>query len=238
MSLMTMLGNAQGGQLFAQVGRVVELDAAATRKAMDALCPAIALQLEAEARKDPELLDTLLDLLEDGAEGMPLDDPEALTGAEAIADGNAILDDIYGTRTAAMAAMGLLAGDVPETTLAKLAPMSATAVVAALTQANVPMSLTGVQPAKGTSRDGILSTIINAIIAGAVQSILRQLAPKKRKSTSSYSRSKSKSKSKSTRSRSKTKSSSRKKSASTQKKKTSATAVEDIFREILGNIGK
>src|SRR5215210_2369717 len=105
MSLMTMLANARGGQFFAEVARSVDLDVSETRKAMAALCPAIALQLKSRASQDAELFDTLMDLIEDGAEGSPLEDPDAMTGAEAVSDGNAILGDIYGSRNAAMVAL-------------------------------------------------------------------------------------------------------------------------------------
>ena len=113
MSLMTLLEQAQGGGLYSAVARSLDLDEAETRKAMRKLCPAIAAQLQEKAAADDELFQSLLDLIEDGAEASPLEDAEALTGAEAMADGNAILDDIYGSRNEAMVALREADGTSP-----------------------------------------------------------------------------------------------------------------------------
>jgi hypothetical protein len=233
MGLMTMLGNARGGHFFAEVARSVDLDEAETRKAMAALCPAIALQLKAKASEDAELFDTLIDLIEDGAEGSPLEDPDVMTGPEALSDGNAILGDIYGSRNAAIVALREASDQVPERELVKLAPISATAVVAALAQANQPaavkpMTLAGAQPAAETASEGggggIIGGIIGAVIAGAVTGAVRELtSTRRRRSTTSYSRTRS-----------------RKKSTRTKKKstrrRTASASIEDIFRDILGGI--
>lgn len=234
MSLMTMLANARGGQFFAEVARSVDLDEAETRKAMAALCPAIALQLKSKASKDPELFDTLMDLIEDGAEGSPLEDPDAMTGAEALADGNAILGDIYGSRNAAMVALRGASDKIPERELVKLAPISATAVVAALAQANQPavakpMTLAGAQPAGDTANEGstgIIGSIIGAVIAGAVSGAVRELtSTRKRRRTTSYSR---------TRGRKKT--TRAKNKSTTAKRRTTSASIEDMFRDILSGI--
>ncbi len=131
MSLMSMLDRAQGGKLFAHVAQSLDLDEAQTRRAMERLCPAIAKSLKARAAEDDDLLDALLDLIKDGAGTSPLDEPEAIADAEAVSDGHAILEDVYGSRNAAMVALRKVAPDVPERELSKLAPISATAVVAA-----------------------------------------------------------------------------------------------------------
>src|SRR5260221_14761388 len=98
MALMDILAGAQGGGLFATVGKATGLDAAAARKALAIMAPAIASQLKAKSAKDPATFDALLDLLEGGADGGVIDSPEQLTNSDAISDGNAVLDDIYGSR--------------------------------------------------------------------------------------------------------------------------------------------
>ena len=228
MSLMTMLQAAQDGALFAQVARSLDLDEDQTRKAMGVLCPAIARQLKTKAAKDEDLLEALLDLIDDDDGTPPLEAHESLTGADAVADGNAILGDIYGSRNAAMVALRKVAEQVPERELAKLAPISATAVVAALAQANrsrasQPMALSAAQPVAESGESGIIGSIIGAVIAGAVQGVVRELTSPKRRRSTSY-----------TKSRSRKKSGGTKRTASTQRRRTTSTSIEDIFRDILG----
>ncbi len=223
MSLMTLLEQAQGGGLYSAVARSLDLDDGQTRKAMRKLCPAIAARLQEKAAADPELFQTLLDLIEDGAEASPLDSVEALTGAEAVADGNAILDDAFGSRNDAMVALRQVDETIPERELRKLAPISATAVVAALAQANRPMALSAsAAPARsGTGGEGIIATLVSAIIAGIVSALSRQLSSRSRRRTARYSRTRSK-----------------RKTSRTPRRRTTSASVEDVFRDILGNLGK
>jgi len=223
MSLMTLLEQAQGGGLYSAVARSLDLDDADTRKAMRKLCPAIAARLQEKAAADEELFQTLLDLISDGAEASPLDTAENLTGAEAVADGNAILDDVYGSRNEAMVALRQVDGTIPERELRKLAPISATAVVAALAQANRPMALaaSGPRPGTGTGGEGIIATLVSAIIAGIVSALSRKLTPRTRRRTARYSRTRS-----------------RRKTTRAPRRRTATASVEEVFRDILGNLGK
>jgi hypothetical protein len=223
MSLMTLLEQAQGGGLYAAVARSLDLDDAETRKAMRKLCPAIAQRLQEKAAADPDLFQTLLDLIEEGAEGSPLDTVESLTGAEAVADGNAILEDVYGSRNEAMVALRAVDETIPERELRKLAPISATAVVAALAETNRPMALAAsAAPARsGTGGEGIIATLVSAIIAGIVSALSRQLTSRTRRRTARYSRTRSK-----------------RKTSRTPRRRTTTASVEDVFRDILGNLGK
>ena len=214
MALMDILAAAQGGALYANAGKVVDLDPAETAAAMAAMCPAIARQLKAKSQEDPATFETLLDLLEDGADGTVIDDAGALTGSEAIADGNAILVDVYGTRNAAITEMRKLAGNIPEIALAKLAAISATSVLGALAKSHVPVALTEAAPAASSSGGGIINMIMAAIIKGAMQSVVRQLAPRRRRYTSYAAR--------------------RRSGRAATKRRARAPSLEDIFGEILG----
>lgn len=238
MSLMAMLQAAQGGKLIAAIAESLDLDEPQTRKAMQKLCPAIARQLKAKAAEDDELFQSLLDLIEDGAGAAPLEEPDAVTGDEAVSDGNAILVDIYGSRNGAMVALRKAADDLPERELSKLAPISATVVVAALAQANRPMALAGTLPAsQGGGDAGIFGTIIGAVITGAVQGMVRELTSAKRwRSTTGYTKSRTKRKTSSSRTKKTTKS--RTTGSSSSKNRTPSASIEDIFRDILGSIGK
>ena len=216
MALMDILAAAQGGALYANAGKVVDLDPTETAAAMAAMCPAIARQLKAKSQEDPATFETLLDLLEEGADGTVIDDAGALTGSEAIADGNAILVDIYGTRNAAIAEMRKLAGNIPEIALAKLAAVSATLVLGALAKSHVPMALSEAAPAASSNGGGIISMIVAALIKGVMQSVTRQLAPRRRRRYASYA----------TRRRS---------GRAASKRRARAPSLEDVFGEILGS---
>lgn len=227
MSLMSMLDQAQGGGLYAAVAKSVDLDEAQTRKAMASLCPAIAQRLHARAMEDEDLFQSLLDLIADNGAGNPLEDGDALTGTEAVSDGNAILDDVFGSRSAAMAALRAADPAVPERELAKLAPISATATLAALAQANRPLALaTQPLPAAGAaSGQGFFSALVAAIIAGVVSALTRKLtAPTRRRTTYSRSRTQRRSTTASRR--------------APARRRTANVSVEDVFRDILGNLRK
>jgi hypothetical protein len=229
MSLMSMLDQAQGGRLFTVVARSIDLDAAQTRKAMTKLCPAIAERLHARAARDEELFQSLLDLISDNGAASPLEDADALTGAEAVSDGNAILDDVFGSRSVAMAALRAADPSIPERELAKLAPISATAVVAALEQANQPLALAS-QPAPAaasSSGQGFFAALAAAIIAGIVSALTRKLgASTRRRRSTTYSRTRTQRRTATTRGR------------APARRRTANASVEDIFRDIIGNLGK
>lgn len=243
MNVTTMLAAAQGGKLYDNVAQSLDIGEAETRRAMEKLCPAIARQLKDAAEEDDDLFETLVDLIQDGEGTSPLDEPEALTDAEAISDGNAVLDDVYGSRNEAMVALRKVAPDVPERELAKLAPISAFAVVAALAQANQPMLAAQAQPAasmdSGLGGGGVIGTIIGSVIAGAVTGLIREVTSSRNwRGTTSYTKTKTRRPS-SSRTKTKKKTGTRTK---TQTRRTTpagkSISVEDIFRDILGNLGK
>jgi hypothetical protein len=237
-NVMTMLDAAQGGKLFANIAASLDLDEAQTRKAMGKLCPAIAKKLKERAAEDEDLFASLTALSADGAETTPLEEPEAMSDAEAIEDGNAILEDVYGSRNGAMVALRKVT-DVPERELSKLAPISATAVVAALAQANRPMTLAAgeQQPqaaSSGIGGEGVLGTLIGAVIAGAVSGVMRELTSSRRwRGTTSYTKTRSKRKASTA---AKPKSKSKKTTKTASRRSTTSASVEDIFRDILGKL--
>jgi hypothetical protein len=218
MPLMTMLEAAQGGGLFAATGNAVGLSAGETKSAMAAICPAIAAKLRACAEQDEDTYDTLLDLLDDNEGGADLDDAEGLTGAEALSDGNAMLEDIYGSRNAAIAALREVAPGISETVLPRLSALSAAAVLAAIAQGqNTAQPLTGAQQAADTGGGGLLGSIVSAVVKGLVQGAQQSLAPKRRRRRS-YS----------------TYSGRRRTRRKTTRRRTRSTPLEEIFGQILG----
>lgn len=219
MSLITTLEQAQSGSFFASAGEVAGVPEDAARQAVAVLGPAIAEKLKARALSEPDTYEQLLDLIEEGETADGPADAAAMTGPEAIADGNAILTEIYGSRNAAIAEARRLAGELPETALGPLAAITATAVLWVVSQTGRSMPLAAAQPAAGTG-SGILGTIVEALVKGALQGARRQLAPRRRRRTrrsySSYF---------GTRSRRKT---TRRRTARRR-----TISLDDIFRDIL-----
>lgn len=227
MSMTSILDQAAGGKLFASVARATSLDEAATRNTMHKLCPAIAQALHDKAEKDEELYQSLLDLIEDGEEASSLDQPQTLTSAEAIADGNQILLDVFGSREKSVAALRKADTTMSEGELNALAPICATTVVAALAKANQPLALAAAQPQQvAGEKGGVISTLIGAIVAGIVSALVKQFTSGTRRRTTSYSTARTKRRT--TRSRSTT----------TRRSRSSTASLENVFKDILGNLGK
>ena len=99
----------------------------------------------------------------------------------------AVLADIYGSMETARRALAIGADDAKGQ---RLAAIGASAVLAALARSyNRPLGLAGAQQAAGgEAQGGIFSTIVEAVIKGAVQGATRQIMPKRRRrrSYSSY----------------------------------------------------
>jgi hypothetical protein len=181
MAITDILSAAQGGQFFQNVANAVGLDEAATKAAISVMATAIAAKLKDKAAADPEAFETLVDLLEDG-DGSDINDPDAITGAEALSDGKEILADIYGSPDAAHAALTKLTPDLQSSLVSKLAAISATSVLAALSASN-SQSLASDEPqaAASSGGGGFFSVLLAAIFKGLLQGASRQLAPKRRR---------------------------------------------------------
>ncbi|NJO32575.1 MAG: DUF937 domain-containing protein [Rhodospirillales bacterium] len=179
MSFLNAIAGSQSGGIAEAAAAAAGVSVAEAEQVITAMSPVIARQLKAKAEANPEAFEDLLDLLEDNANDI---DADAIAGPEAVSDGNAILTDIYGSRNAAITEMRKAAGDMSESALTKLAAISATAVLASLARSHSgAMPLSGAQTAAGDGGGGLLGTIVQAVIKGAVQGAARQLAPKRRR---------------------------------------------------------
>jgi hypothetical protein len=181
MALMDVLRSAQNGEFFANAGRAAGVGAAVAERTLGELAPQIVKQLKKRA-EDSQAFEGLLDLLEDGNGDLFLDDAILMDDPEIVSDGKAVLADIYGSAAAAQKALKIKSGDAATQ---KLAAIGASAVLAALARSyNQPLGLVGAQQAASRDEEdggGILSTIVEAVIKGAVQGATRQLAPKRRR---------------------------------------------------------
>jgi hypothetical protein len=223
MALLDILTQAQGGAFYANAGKAVGIPPDEARAALDALCPAIALKLRQSAENE-ETLDALLEIIEDGDGDAFLDDPALIGDPEIAKDGNAILTDVYGTKTAALKEAKALAPSLDRKALGALTAIAATSVVAALARSqrqSTMMPAMGVQQAAGsTGGGGLLGTIVSAVIEGAIKGAVREFTPKpRRRRRTTYASARR-----------------RRKTTKTRTRRTTQVSLDSIFRDILGSI--
>lgn len=214
MTMMTILDAAQNGNYFAGVAKACGITASEAKSNLEKLCPAIARQLKSKSQNDGEAFEALLDLLDEGGGSSELDD---LTDTEAIADGNAVLEDIYGSPANALTEMKKLASGLSDDSSAKISAIAATSVLAVLAKSySTPATLAAVSDPPPQS-EGLLGTIISAILKGILQGLARQLAPKRRRrrSYSGYF-------------------GTRRRKTTRRKSRARTPTLEDIFGQILG----
>jgi hypothetical protein len=214
MTMMTILDAAQNGNYFARVAKACGMTASEAKSNLEKLCPAIARQLKSKSQNDYEALEALLDLLDEGSGSSDLDN---LTDSEAIADGNAVLEDIYGSPADALTELKLLAPGLDDAQCEKISAIAATSVLAVLAKTNsVPATLAAVSDPAPQS-GGLLATIISAVFKGLLQGLARQLAPRRRRrrSYSDYF-------------------GTRRRRTTRRRTRTRTPTLEDIFGQILG----
>ena len=214
MTIMTILDAAQSGNYFANVAKACGLGAGETKSSLAKLCPAIARQLKSKAQDDGEAFEALLDLLDEGGGSSDLDN---LTDSEAVADGKAVLEDIYGSPANALAEMKKLTPGLGDDSCEKISAIAATSVLAVLAKTYAtPATLAAVsEPAPQSG--GLLATIISAVLKGLLQGIARQLAPRRRRrrSYSDYF-------------------GTRRRTTTRRRRRAKTPSLEDIFGQILG----
>ena len=175
MTLMSILATSDNGNYFSNVAQTCSMSAGDAKSALERFCPAIAKQLQAKMQSDNNAFEALLDLLDEG------DDLNGLTDGEAIADGKAVLDDLYGSTPAALAEMKKLAPGLSDAQYENISAIAATSVLAVLAKSYAtPATLTG-STGEAPQGGGILATIIAAILKGLLQGVRSQLAPRRRR---------------------------------------------------------
>ena len=175
MTLMSILAASGNGSYFEDVARACNMRADEAKSTLERLCPAIATQLKSKMQSDNNAFEALLDLLDEG------DDLNGLTDSEAIADGKAVLDDLYGSPVAALAEMKNLAPGLDDSQYENISAIAATSVLAVLAKSySTPATLAG-STGEAPQGGGILATIIYAILKGLLQGARSQLAPRRRR---------------------------------------------------------
>lgn len=176
MSVMTILAVAENGNYFDNAAKACGVGTSEAKSSLERLCPAIAAQLKLKAQNDKEAFESLLDLLDEGSSEL-----DNLTDSEAIADGRAALEDIYGSPASALAEMKKLAPGLSDDSYEKISAIAATSVLAVLAKTySVPATLAAVSD-PAPQGGGIMGTIISAVLKGILQGIARQLAPRRRR---------------------------------------------------------
>ncbi len=182
MSIQDILGHTEGGAFYRNAAKAAGITDADAKATIGKLAPAIALALKDRAAADPEAFEVLLELLEDNGDA-DLNEAGALTDGEAQSDGAAILKDIHGSAAAAQAVAGKLVSELAPEAVSILNAISATGVLAALSQQNVVTLSDGAATAADTQSGGggFLSILFAALLKGLLQGASRQLAPKRRR---------------------------------------------------------
>jgi hypothetical protein len=210
MSLMSILAASGTGNYFEDVAQACDMSTATAKSTLGRLCPAIAAQLKAKAQSDNDSFEALLDLLDEG------DDLNGLTDGEVIADGKAVLDDLYGSTPAALAEMKKLAPGLSDAQYENISAIAATSVLAVLAKSYSTPATLASSAAEAPQGGGILATMIYAILKGLLQGARSQLAPKRRRrrSYASYFGTRRK--------------------TTRRKRRAKTPTLEDIFGQILG----
>ena len=175
MTLMSILATSDNGNYFSNVAQTCSMSAGDAKSTLERLCPAIAAKLKSRAQSDNDSFEALLDLLDEG------DDLNGLTDSEAIADGKAVLDDLYGSPAAALAEMKRLAPGLSDAQYENISAIAATSVLAVLAKSYATPATLASSTGDAPQAGGILSTIIYAILKGLLQGARSQLAPKRRR---------------------------------------------------------
>lgn len=134
-NLFDMLTQTNNGAAVQQVGQQTGLQPDMAQAAIKALLPAIAGGLQRNVQQ-PGGLQSLLDALQNGHHEQYLDQPETLGKPESIADGNAILGHLLGSKdtSRAVAAQAAQKTGLSEQVLKSVLPMVASMAMASLSK--------------------------------------------------------------------------------------------------------
>lgn len=145
MNILEAVLNAQQGAAVREAGQSVGLSSEQTSSALEALVPALAAGLHRNAAQ-PGGLDALLGALAGGNHARYVEDPSALGRPDTVADGNAILGHILGSKdvSRAVATQASAQTGIGAEVLKRLLPIAATMVMGSLArQQRAPAAAAG-----------------------------------------------------------------------------------------------
>ncbi|MCP5152898.1 MAG: DUF937 domain-containing protein [Ectothiorhodospiraceae bacterium] len=177
MNLMQLLMDAAGSQSMAQLGQRAGLDRQATRSVVEQLAPALAGGLRRNVAGAGGL-ESLASALQRGQHQRYLDEPHRLDEPETVADGNAILGHLLGSKDVSRDLAGAAAArtGVDPGIIKQMLPLLATLAMGALSkQTNGGQALTG--GAEGGA-GGLLTSLLDADGDGSVVDDVLSMARK------------------------------------------------------------
>lgn len=185
LNLMDMLSSGAGQGALSQLGKQFGLDESATQSAVKALLPAISGGLKRNVAQEGGL-DALMGALQNGNHEQYLDQPETLAAPESVADGNAILGHLLGSKEVSreVAAKASARSGVSSDLMKQLLPMVASMAMGSLAKQskdpNVPANLMGNlgsiasaalggASSQGNSGGGLLGGLLGGLMGGGKQ---------------------------------------------------------------------
>jgi len=174
MNLLDMILDAQKGRSVQTAGRTVGLNKAQTTQAIAALLPAISSALK-QNTKSPQGLAGLLGALQSGNHQQYLETPATMKDESTIADGNAILGHLFGSKDVSRAVAGRAAEQtgIGADVMKKLLPLVATMAMGSLSkqtrQPSMQEQLTSLaleQMMGGGQKSGGLAGMLGGLLGG------------------------------------------------------------------------
>jgi hypothetical protein len=162
MDILQAISGAQSGGAVRQIGQQFGLQDDQVASALSALVPALASGFQRNMASQGGL-DALLGALGGGSHQRYIDDPDSLSGADTIADGNGILGHVFGSKDVSrqIAAQAAAQTGIGASVLKQMLPIVATMMMGAMSkQASAPGAAPGsdllgmLAPLLDSNRDG------------------------------------------------------------------------------------
>jgi hypothetical protein len=179
MNLLEMVLNSQNGQQVKDLGRSFGVSAEDAQKAVGQFMPALSRGIQRNAAGENGL-SALLKAVQSGKHERYLDRPEELSKPESVADGNAILGHILGTKDVSRKVAAATSGKtgIGEDVLKKMLPMVAAMAMGALSKKSAAQGPTGAGSGGGSGAMAMLNSFLDADKDGSAMDDLLGLAGK------------------------------------------------------------
>ena len=188
MELVEHVITANGGRQVAAIAAAAGISPQEMERLLHLQVPVIAARIRERAADDEAELEAVFDLLEDGEAEEYLQKEREITTRDAIADGEDILEHLYGSLEAARATTPVPEGMSSELA-ARLMTFSAVLTVAAMTRRYRTEVLPAMSAAASSEGDGggLLALLVSALIDGLIKGLSRALLPRRRRRRTRYS---------------------------------------------------
>ena len=175
LNLMDMLSQANDGQGITKLAEQFGIEPSQAQSAIGALMPALSSGLKRNVAQSGGL-DALMGALNNGDHDKYLDDPSLLSKDETVAEGNAILGHLLGSKDVSRAAVARASEKtgLPDGLLKQMLPILATMAMGALSKQSKDSSLggllagalSGAAPQGGKGLGGGLGGLVGGMLGG------------------------------------------------------------------------